>query len=98
MGSSPKPVKGPSPTELIAAQEQANRINTFGPGGAQRYGTGADGRTTFTTELSPQMQALFDRGMGMAGQEGQRYNKTPGFDELVATMMSRVNNRANRSK
>jgi len=86
-------VRGPSPTELIAAQERANRINTTGPGGTQTYGRDANGQTTFTTELSPQMQALFDRSMGMAGQDSERYNKPQGFDELVASMMSRVSAR-----
>jgi hypothetical protein len=79
--------------QLIQMQERYNRVNTSNPFGSQRYSTGADGRTEFTTTLSPQMQQLMDRGMGLAGRDMQRVQKPQGFEELVAAMMGRLGNR-----
>lgn len=84
----------PDPQMLIQQQERVNRVNTSGPFGSQTYGTGPDGRTTFTTTLSPQMQALLDRGMGLAGRDQERYRAPEGMEGLIQALMSRVGNRA----
>lgn len=86
-------VQAPDPRQLIQMQERYNRVNTSGPLGSQRYSTGADGRTEYTTTLSPQMQGLLDRGMGIAGRDMQRVNKPEGFDDLVSALMSRLGTR-----
>lgn len=91
-------VTAPDPMQLIRMQEQYNRVNTSNPFGSQSYGTGADGRTTFTTTLSPQMQALVDRGMGLAGRDMQRYQAPQGMEGLIQALMSRVGNRAGAPK
>lgn len=94
-----KQPKGPNmpqidPAQLIALQDRTNRVNTSTPFGSQTYGTDASGRTTFNTTLSPQMQALVDRGMGLAGRDMQRYQAPEGMEGLIQALMSRVGNRA----
>jgi hypothetical protein len=79
-------------------QEQYNRVNTSTPFGSQSYSTGPDGRTQFTTALSPQMQALVDRGMGLAGRDLERFQRPEGMEGLIQALMSRVGNRAGAPK
>lgn len=86
-------VSAPDPRQLMQLQEQYNRVNTSGPFGSQRYSTGADGRTEFTTELSPQLQGLVDRGMGLAGRDQQRYTAPQGMSQLIEALMGRMNRR-----
>lgn len=64
--------------------QAAGQINEAGPFGTQTYTTGADGRTTRTTALSPAEQAKLDQSnqldsainnvtQGLAGQAAQTY-------------------------
>lgn len=85
-----------NPAQLIQMQNQQNRVNTSGPFGSQTYGTDESGRTTFNTTLSPQMQALLDRGMGLAGRDQERYQAPEGMEGLIQALMGRVGNRAGR--
>lgn len=82
------------PAALIRMQNMENRVNTSSPFGSQTYGRDAEGRTTFTTSLSPQMQALVDRGMGLAGRDLERFQRPEGMEGLIQALMSRVSNRA----
>jgi hypothetical protein len=81
----------------IQDQIRYNRPNISGPGGSQTYGTDANGNTTFNTSLSPQLQALFDRGTSMAAQPLQRYQAPEGMGQLLASVMQRVNRRSGGS-
>ncbi len=74
-------------------QNRENRVNTRTPFGSQTYGTDASGRTTFTTELSPELQALVTRGMGLAGRDLQRYQMPEQANQILANIMARVNRR-----
>lgn len=91
-------VSAPDPAQLMRLQEQYNRVNTSSPFGSQTYSQGPDGRTSFTTSLSPQMQGLVDRGMGLAGRDLERYKPPEGFESIIAALMSRVGNRVGGAK
>lgn len=90
MASSPKPPKPIDPNTLINAQQKANDVDRITPFGSQTYGTGPDGQKTFTTSLSPQMQGLMDRGMGLAGTQLTPLSNPQGFDGLQSALMNKV--------
>lgn len=92
----PKPIAPVDTNMLMQLQRQNNQINTSNPFGSQTYGTGADGSRTYTTQLTPQMQQMVDRGFGLAQRDMQRYTPPQGFDELVNMYMSRAMNGRNR--
>lgn len=54
---------------LIEKQAEVNRIGEVNPYSESRFVTGPDGQVTRETEFSPEMQGLFDRQMGMAGDQ-----------------------------
>ena len=83
---------------LLNKQEQFNRVNTTSPFGSQTYGVGADGQRSFNTTLSPQMQALMERGMGMAGSNLERSAQPAGMESLISALMARVSNRTGAKK
>ncbi len=91
----PKPprINAPNTQQIINDQLRYNRVDTSGPGGSQQYVTGPDGRTTFRTELSPDLQALVTRGMGLAGRDMQRYQMPEQANQILANIMARVNRR-----
>lgn len=93
MSSSPKPPKPVDPTQVIQAQEQANRYDINGPFGSQTWGTGPDGKATRTTTLSPQVQGMFDRGFGLASQNLTPLNssKSDEFKGLQNHMLGLAN-------
>lgn len=89
----PKAPKAPDPKEIIAAQAQANRVNVNTPFGSQTYGTGADGRTELNTSYSPEMQALAQRAMSLAGKDSTRYQMPPGMENIMGGIMNKVGGR-----
>lgn len=92
----PKPIKPVDTNQLINLQRQNNQISTFTPFGSQTYGTGPNGERTYTTQITPQLQQMIDRGMGLASRNLERYTPPPGFDQLVNLYMSRaLNGRGN---
>lgn len=74
------------PQKVIQQEQQLNRLNTYTPFGSQTYETGPDGRTSFNTTLSPEMQSLVSGLLGKAGQSAERY-KQP---EYMADMRNRL--------
>lgn len=94
-GSS-KPPKAPDPQVVIDAQTRANRVNQVGPYGTSRYSTDENGNATQTSELSPELQAIYARVLGMAGdkpEQAQAYHAPQGFDQLTNAVGSRVGQR-----
>lgn len=89
----PKAPKAPDPKEIIAAQAQANRVNVNTPFGSQTYATGADGRTELNTSYSPEMQALAQRAMSLAGKDSTRYQMPPGMENIMGGIMNKVGGR-----
>lgn len=79
-----------NPSQMIAQNEQVNRVNTSGPFGSQTYGTGPGGQRTLTTELSPEMQAVVSRAFGMAGQQSPRYQSPIDMGSLISKYFDRV--------
>ena len=70
----PPPPDLNTPGGIIQAQSQANQINEVNPFGSSSYSTGADGRVTRTTQMSPEETAMLarlneqrTRAMGTAG-------------------------------
>lgn len=91
----PKVGKAPKidPMQMISLQEKYNRVNTSGPFGSQTYRQGPDGKTEFVTEMSPQMQAIFDKAQGVAQQATQKYQGHPALQGLIDQYAQRVANR-----
>jgi len=94
-GSS-KPPKAPDPQTIIDANSRANRVNQIGPYGSSIYSEDAGGRATQTNTMSPQMQEVYQRMMGMAAQkpeQAQMYKPPEGFDQLMSAVGGRVGER-----
>lgn len=86
----PKPSKidTPDPREIMQAEAEYNRVNTAGPFGSVTW----DGNTQ-RTELSPEMDALRQRMMGLAMQDSERV-ETPDFlRDIAGGIMSNVGQR-----
>ena len=79
-GSS-KPPKAPDPQVVIDAQTRANRVNQVGPYGTSRYSTDENGNATQTSELSPELQAIYARVLGMAGDKPEQATVAAPLDE-----------------
>ncbi len=90
MAKTPKPPTPVNPNTIIQAEQQANQINRVTPFGSQTYGKGADGSTTFTTDLSPAMKGLVDKATGVAGTDLKALQRPQGFDDLQSAMLSKV--------
>lgn len=90
MAKSPKPPKPIDPTTVINAQANANRINRITPFGSQTYGTGPDGKPTFTTSLSPNMQGLVDKSMSVSQTPLKQLENPTGFGDLQNAYMQKV--------
>lgn len=90
--SAPKPPPMPNPTQIIAAQEQANRVGQINPFGSATYQTGPNG-TNVVTQLSPQMQGLVDRQFNLANTDSQRLETPPQLMDLGAAIGARVGQR-----
>ena len=78
------------PAKLIAQNAAMNRVNVSNPFGSQNYVTGADGKQTLQTTLTPQMQALLDQQVGRA-QSGAALPE--GFNNVLASAMAKVRSR-----
>jgi len=94
-GSS-KPPKAPDPQVVIDAQTRANRVNQVGPYGTSTFSTDANGNATQTSELSPELQAVYQRLLGQVEKEpemAQQYHAPQGFDQLTSAVGSRVGQR-----
>jgi hypothetical protein len=106
MAKKPKKVKIPkqeATAQRLATEQQklnqaAGQINEQGPFGSQTYTTGADGRTTRTTALSPEEQSKLSQSnaldasinnvtQGLAGQAAQTYG-TP-FQGTTQDMLAK---------
>lgn len=93
---STKPPKAPDPQMIIDAQTRANRVNQVGPYGSSTFSTDENGQATQTNQLSPELQAVYQRMLGMAGekpQQAQMYQPPQGFDQLTSAIGSRVGQR-----
>lgn len=91
-----KPPKAPDPQMLIDAQNQANRVNQIGPYGSSTYSEDENGRATQTNTLSPELQQVYVRLLGMAGKEpeqAQKYQAPQGFDQLTQAVGGKVGER-----
>ena len=64
--SQPKMPETASADEIIAAEADANRVNTYSPYGSQTYKQNADGSWNSYIAPNEQVQALIDRQMQMA--------------------------------
>jgi len=71
--SKPKAPEAPDVNEMIDKQAEANRVNINNPYGTQQYNKNPDGTWTNNVEFSPELQALFQRQLGMAGASPERY-------------------------
>lgn len=89
-GKAPKPQ---DPLPAIQLQARYNRVGQRNPFGSALYtGNEQDGYNVETT-LSPQMQALVDRGQGLAMQDSQRYERPAGLMNLAQAIQGRVGQR-----
>lgn len=95
MGKKQKQKKVPdiNPQALIRENSMMNRANVNTPFGSQVYGTGPDGRSTLTTELSPEMKQLVAQQFQRAGQAPAQYHAPQGQNQLLASLLARVNSR-----
>lgn len=94
----PKPPPAPNPAEIIRAQSQANRVNINTPFGSQQYETGPDGRTSFNTTYSPEMQQLAAQMIQRAGTPSQQYQAPPGSEMILGGIMDKVGKRYGHSR
>lgn len=78
-----------NPQQMIDQDVRTNRMDMVGPFGSQRYVTGPDGRTTYTTELSPQMQAAQDRMFALAAKGSQKWNAPEKFGSIMQALINR---------
>lgn len=81
------------PNKVIQAQTQANRIGVKTPFGSQQYVTGPNGRDLLETQLTPEMEVIKDRLLGMAGRDTPRYQAPPGTEQILGGIMNRVGGR-----
>ena len=95
MGKKQKTVKVPQvdPTKLITQQAQMNQVNQSGPFGSQTYGKDASGHTTLNTELSPEMQAMFNQQMARASAPAAQYALPAGYSSTLAKALAAVDKR-----
>lgn len=70
------------PSALIQQAIQANRVNVATPYGSQQYSTDANGNTTLSSSLTPEMQALLSKQMAAAGAAPAQYT-LPGQNASV---------------
>lgn len=78
------------PAALIAQNAAINRVNVSNPFGSQNYVTGADGKQTLQTTLTPQMQAILDQQISRA----QSGNALPaGYQNVLAGALAKVQSR-----
>lgn len=96
-GKKPPKIKAPDTQAIIRDQIRLNRVDTSSPFGSQRYVTGPDGRTSFQTELSPELQSLVTRGMNLSGRDMQRWSMPDQANQILAQVMARVNRRTGGS-
>ena len=93
---STKPPKAPDPQTIIDAQTRANRVNQIGPYGSSTYSTDENGQATQTNQLSPELQAVYQRMLGMSAekpQQAQMYKPPEGFDQLTSAIGGKVGQR-----
>ena len=65
--STPKAPKAPDPEQMIQAEAEANRVNTYSPYGASTFTQNADGTWNNNVTPNAMVQALIDRQLQMAG-------------------------------
>lgn len=71
-----KAPEAPDPFKIIRAQGKENRINEVGPSGSTIYSRDKDtGVWTANRSFSPELQGLFDKQVGLAGQDPNAYNE-----------------------
>lgn len=98
---STKPPKAPDPELMARLNNQANRVNQIGPYGSSTYSEDADGRATQTNEMSPELQQVYQRLLGMSGKEPTQatmYKPPEGFDQLTNAVGGRVGERYGMTK
>lgn len=83
----------PDPFEIIRAETEANRFNTQGPFGSTRWNG-----STQVTELSPEMQAMKDRVMGLGMQDSERFEMPSFVNDIAGGIMGNVGDRYGVSK
>lgn len=93
---STKAPKAPDPQTVIDAQTRANRVNQIGPYGSSMYSTDDKGNATQTSTMSPELQAIYQRVLGMSAKEpeqAQKYEAPQGFDQLTSAIGGKVGQR-----
>lgn len=78
-----------NPEQLIAKDLQTNRMDMVTPFGSQRYVTGPDGRTTYTTELSPEMDAAKTRMFDQASKGLSHWKAPEKFQGILQALIAR---------
>ena len=87
-GKSERRVDVPDPQEIINAEMRANRVNTSGPFGSVNW----QGNTQ-VTNLSPEMEALQQRMMGLAMQDSERVEMPSFINDIASGVMGRIGER-----
>lgn len=77
------------PQELLRQQDMYNRVNIATPFGSQTYSSGPDGRGTYNTQLSPQMQSLIDMKFGQAAKQSTPFQLPEGMAALINALMQK---------
>ncbi len=72
--STPKAPKAPDPNELIDAQANANRVDSYSPYGSTVYKKVGEDEWRSDTEFTPELQGLFTKYLGSAGSDPISYH------------------------
>jgi len=88
--SKPKAPKAPDVNEMIDKQAEANRVNIYNPYGSQEYSKNPDGTWVNNVQFTPEMQALFDRQLSMAGAAPTTYKSGGMGDNLRARIDAKL--------
>src|SRR3990172_1183440 len=71
----PKPPPAPDPYKIIDYQANVNRTNEQGPSGSTVWSKDADGRWTQTKAFSPELQQVYNKQLGLIGEDPNAYNE-----------------------
>jgi hypothetical protein len=100
-GGSTKLPKAPDPVLMAELSRQANQVGQSGPGGTTSFSQDENGNSTQTQTLSPGMQTVYDRMMGLAGKDPEmasNYDLPEGFGGLQSAIGNKVGERYGMKK
>lgn len=90
-----KPQTAPVQDPRIAIREQGiqNRVGQVGPFGSATYEGNDQTGYNVRTQMSPELQGLFDRSVGLAGTDSVNQTMDPRLFQLAGSLMNRIQGR-----